>query len=69
LADPADAQIALHVAETYPGAQFYIGCAQIKTTSGGSAAPPKVALPGAYHGSDPGITVRVRETEREEMLI
>ncbi|KAJ7901986.1 glycoside hydrolase [Mycena olivaceomarginata] len=51
--------IALHVAATYPGAQFYIGCAQIKTTSGGSAAPPKVALPGAYHGSDPGITVNI----------
>ncbi|KAJ7076350.1 glycoside hydrolase [Mycena belliarum] len=51
--------IALHVASTYPGAQFYIGCAQVKITSGGSASPPKVALPGAYHGSDPGITVNI----------
>ena len=52
-------QIALHVAQSYPGAQFYIGCAQIKITSGGSASPPKVALPGAYKGSDPGITVNI----------
>ncbi|ESK94064.1 glycoside hydrolase family 61 protein [Moniliophthora roreri MCA 2997] len=50
---------ALHVASSYPGAQFYIGCAQIKITSGGSASPPKVALPGAYKGSDPGITVNI----------
>ncbi|KAJ6587065.1 glycoside hydrolase [Mycena vulgaris] len=51
--------IALHVASTYPGAQIYIGCAQVKITSGGSAVPPKVALPGAYHGTDPGITVNI----------
>ncbi|GLB34229.1 putative glycoside hydrolase family 61 [Lyophyllum shimeji] len=51
--------IALHVASTYPGAQFYIGCAQVKISSGGSANPPKVALPGAYHGSDPGITINI----------
>ncbi|KAJ7178334.1 glycosyl hydrolase family 61-domain-containing protein [Mycena crocata] len=51
--------IALHVASTYPGAQIYIGCAQIKIASGGSAAPPKVALPGAYHSTDPGITVNI----------
>ncbi|KAM5540356.1 hypothetical protein V8D89_005814 [Ganoderma adspersum] len=51
--------IALHVAQSYPGAQFYIGCAQVKITSGGSANPPKIALPGAYQGSDPGITVNI----------
>ncbi|KAG6811931.1 hypothetical protein H0H92_005160 [Tricholoma furcatifolium] len=51
--------IALHVAETYPGAQFYIGCAQVDISSGGSATPPTVALPGAYAGSDPGITVNI----------
>ncbi|KAG6818743.1 hypothetical protein H0H93_002199 [Arthromyces matolae] len=51
--------IALHVAETYPGAQFYIGCAQVAITGGGSANPPKVALPGAYAGSDPGITINI----------
>jgi len=51
--------IALHTASTYPGAQFYIGCAQINISSGGSANPPKVSLPGAYKGSDPGITVNI----------
>ncbi|KAG5651032.1 hypothetical protein H0H81_010160 [Sphagnurus paluster] len=51
--------IALHVAQSYPGAQFYIGCVQVKISSGGSASPPKVALPGAYKGSDPGITVNI----------
>ncbi|KAG6883224.1 hypothetical protein C0992_009366, partial [Termitomyces sp. T32_za158] len=51
--------IALHVAQTYPGAQFYVGCAQVSITGGGSANPPKVALPGAYQGSDPGITINI----------
>jgi cellulase len=51
--------IALHTAQTYPGAQFYIGCAQVKLTGGGSASPPKIALPGAYKGSDPGIAVNI----------
>ncbi|TDL29951.1 hypothetical protein BD410DRAFT_737143 [Rickenella mellea] len=51
--------IALHVAFTYPGAQFYIGCAQVKITSGGTANPPKVAIPGAYKPTDPGITVNI----------
>jgi len=51
--------IALHVASTYPGAQFYIGCAQVKISSGGSAVPPKIALPGAYKSTDPGITINI----------
>ncbi|KAI0723130.1 glycoside hydrolase [Earliella scabrosa] len=51
--------IALHVAQSYPGAQFYIGCAQVKITGGGNANPPKMALPGAYKGSDPGISVNI----------
>ncbi|KAF9480168.1 hypothetical protein BDN70DRAFT_905880 [Pholiota conissans] len=51
--------IALHVASTYPGAQFYIGCAQVNISGGGSASPPKISLPGAYKGSDPGITVNI----------
>ncbi|KAI0772078.1 glycoside hydrolase [Trametes elegans] len=51
--------IALHVAQSYPGAQFYIGCAQVKITGGGNANPPKIALPGAYKSSDPGITVNI----------
>ncbi|KAI0638020.1 glycosyl hydrolase family 61-domain-containing protein [Trametes polyzona] len=91
--------IALHVAQSYPGAQFvslncimrittvvnqflpavtvhwYVGyaqtrhigrqtdhitgCAQVKITGGGSANPPKIAIPGDYKSSDPGITVNI----------
>ncbi|KIJ69447.1 lytic polysaccharide monooxygenase, partial [Hydnomerulius pinastri MD-312] len=51
--------IGLHVASTYPGAQFYIGCVQINVTGGGSASPATVSFPGAYHGSDPGITINI----------
>ncbi|KAF9057523.1 glycoside hydrolase [Panaeolus papilionaceus] len=51
--------IALHVASSYPGAQFYIGCAQVKVTGGGSGNPPKIAIPGYYKASDPGITVNI----------
>ncbi|KAJ2893039.1 Polysaccharide monooxygenase Cel61a [Zalerion maritima] len=49
--------IALHSAWAYPGAQFYPGCHQLKVTGGGSTNPGSlVSFPGAYAGSDPGIT-------------
>ncbi|KAI3397523.1 hypothetical protein diail_10615 [Diaporthe ilicicola] len=49
--------IALHSAYSYPGAQFYPGCHQIKVTGGGSTTPSDlVAFPGAYKGTDAGIT-------------
>ncbi|TRM67478.1 glycoside hydrolase [Schizophyllum amplum] len=51
--------IALHVAQSYPGAQFYIGCAQVKITGGGSASPSKISIPGTYKSTDPGITVNI----------
>ncbi|KAG9121200.1 hypothetical protein FRC07_002948 [Ceratobasidium sp. 392] len=51
--------IALHGAGTYPGAQFYVECAQINVTGGGSASPPTVSFPGAYSGTDPGILVNI----------
>ncbi|KAG6907062.1 hypothetical protein DXG01_010708 [Tephrocybe rancida] len=51
--------IALHGASSYPGAQFYMECAQIQITGGGSTVPPTVSFPGAYAGSDPGITVNI----------
>jgi Auxiliary Activity family 9 (formerly GH61) len=51
--------IALHPASSYPGAQFYMECAQINVTGGGSASPSTVSFPGAYKGSDPGITINV----------
>ena len=41
--------IALHGAGSYPGAQFYMECAQINVIGGsGSKTPSTVALPGAY---------------------
>jgi hypothetical protein len=49
--------VALHSAYSYPGAQFYPGCHQLEVTGSGSASPSSlVAFPGAYKGSDPGIT-------------
>lgn len=49
--------IALHAAYEYPGAQFYPGCHQLKVSGGGSTTPSGlVGFPGAYKGSDAGIT-------------
>ncbi|KAF9526245.1 glycoside hydrolase family 61 protein [Crepidotus variabilis] len=49
-------QIALHVA----GApQWYISCAQIKITGGGSGNPSKVSIPGYVSATDPGLTVNI----------
>ncbi|KZV64996.1 lytic polysaccharide monooxygenase [Peniophora sp. CONT] len=52
--------IALHVASTFGGAQFYISCGQIDVTNGGSGTPgPKVAIPGVYTGNEPGILIDI----------
>ncbi|TCD61619.1 hypothetical protein EIP91_008163 [Steccherinum ochraceum] len=51
--------IALHAASSYPGAQLYMECGQLQVTGGGSASPATVSFPGAYKGSDPGITVNI----------
>ncbi|KAJ7062755.1 glycosyl hydrolase family 61-domain-containing protein [Mycena amicta] len=51
--------IALHAAVSYPGAQFYMECAQLTITGGGSTQPATVSFPGAYHGTDPGITTNI----------
>ncbi|KAG8736326.1 hypothetical protein FRC12_017686 [Ceratobasidium sp. 428] len=51
--------IGLHASSTYPGAQFYMSCVQINVTGGGSANPAGVSFPGAYKGSDPGITINI----------
>ncbi|KAI2641246.1 glycoside hydrolase family 61 protein [Xylaria nigripes] len=50
--------IALHSAYAYPGAQFYPGCHQLEVTGSGTTKPSSglVSFPGAYKGSDPGIT-------------
>ncbi|EKM51116.1 glycoside hydrolase family 61 protein [Phanerochaete carnosa HHB-10118-sp] len=54
--------IALHAASSYPGAQFYMECAQLQITGGGSAQPATVSFPGAYSGTDPGIKINIYET-------
>ncbi|KAG5651057.1 hypothetical protein H0H81_010039 [Sphagnurus paluster] len=48
--------IGLHVA----GApQWYISCAQIKITGGGSGNPAKVSIPGYVSANDAGLTVNI----------
>ncbi|KAH8879799.1 glycoside hydrolase family 61 protein [Thozetella sp. PMI_491] len=45
-----------------PGAppQFYISCAQVKVTGGGSGSPtPTVSIPGAFKANDPGYKANV----------
>ncbi|KAK1593805.1 family 61 glycosyl hydrolase [Colletotrichum navitas] len=53
--------IALHAAGSYPGAQFYMECAQINVVGGtGSKTPSStVSFPGAYKSSDPGVTISI----------
>ncbi|KIJ64665.1 lytic polysaccharide monooxygenase [Hydnomerulius pinastri MD-312] len=52
--------IALHVAQSYGGAQFYISCAQVNVQGGGSGTPgPLVAIPGVYTGYEPGILIDI----------
>ncbi|KAF8310078.1 glycoside hydrolase family 61 protein [Clavulina sp. PMI_390] len=59
-------QIGLHVASSYGGAQFYIGCAQVQVTGGGSGSPsPLVAIPGVYTGYEPGILISTSKAARD----
>lgn len=51
--------IALHSAGSSSGAQFYISCAQLTVTGGGSASPATVSIPGVYKASDPGILINI----------
>ena len=52
--------IGLHSAQQVGGAQFYIGCAQVKIEGKGTYEPAsKVALPGAYKATDPGIKIDI----------
>ncbi|KJA15577.1 lytic polysaccharide monooxygenase [Hypholoma sublateritium FD-334 SS-4] len=53
-------QIALHVASTFGGAQFYLSCGQINVTGGGNGTPgPLVSIPGVYTGNEPGILINI----------
>ncbi|KAL0580644.1 hypothetical protein V5O48_001374 [Marasmius crinis-equi] len=51
--------IALQAAYVYPGAQFYMSCAQLTIAAKSNAiqTPATVSFPGAYEGTDPGILV------------
>ncbi|KAI0792266.1 glycoside hydrolase family 61 protein [Abortiporus biennis] len=51
--------IALHVASTEGGAQFYMSCYQVKVGGSGSATPAIVKFPGAYSATDPGILINI----------
>jgi len=51
--------IALHVASSPGGAQFYTTCYQLSITGSGSASPSLVLLPGAYKATDPGILINI----------
>lgn len=53
-------QIALHLAQTADGAQFYLACSQVTITGGDDGTPgPLMAFPGAYKATDPGILVNL----------
>ncbi|KAF9885303.1 hypothetical protein FE257_013020 [Aspergillus nanangensis] len=48
--------IGVHNAANENGAQFFLNCAQVKVTGGGSGTPgPLVSIPGLYGAEDPGI--------------
>jgi len=51
--------IALHVASSPGGAQFYMSCYQLNIGGSGTVNPPTVAIPGAYGASDPGILINI----------
>ncbi|KAH7036458.1 glycoside hydrolase family 61 protein [Macrophomina phaseolina] len=51
--------IALHSAYSQGQAQFYMGCAQINVTGGGSQTGQTVSFPGAYSATDPGILINI----------
>lgn len=47
--------LALHSASRSGGAQFYMECAQLRLSGGGSASPQTYNIPGIYKASDPGV--------------
>lgn len=50
--------LAIHNPGSTP--QWYISCAQVKVTGGGSATPsPMVKIPGAFKATDPGYTANI----------
>ncbi|KDR77861.1 hypothetical protein GALMADRAFT_65659 [Galerina marginata CBS 339.88] len=54
--------IALHVASSVGGAQFYMSCYQLSVSGSGSAKPPTVKIPGVYNANDPGILINIYQS-------
>ena len=55
--------IALHLAQTVQGAEFYAACTQMQVGGNETGVPAQsdlVSLPGAYSDTDPGILGDVR---------
>jgi len=52
--------IALHEGQNVGGAQFYMGCVQVKIAGGsGEKLPAGVSIPGVYSAEDPGVRFNV----------
>jgi cellulase len=50
--------LALHSSQNPKGAQFYIGCAQLKVTGSGSGScGPTISIPGAYKADDDNVYI------------
>ncbi|KKY36566.1 putative endoglucanase ii [Diaporthe ampelina] len=49
--------LALHGAQTQGGAQFYIGCMQLRVTGDSASCSPSINLPGAYKATDSNIYI------------
>ncbi|EJD45118.1 glycoside hydrolase family 61 protein [Auricularia subglabra TFB-10046 SS5] len=58
-------QIGLHVVDA---PQWYISCAQIDVTGGGSASPAKVSMP-PYSATDPGLTVDIYNVPAPDYVV
>ncbi|KZV59389.1 carbohydrate-binding module family 1 protein [Peniophora sp. CONT] len=54
--------IALHVAGSVGGAQFYMSCFQVNVGGSGTAKPSGVKIPGAYSATDPGILIDIYQS-------
>lgn len=52
--------IGLHGASTKGGAQFFLGCAQLKIEGSGTSTPTDtVSIPGVYDGTEPGVLLNI----------
>lgn len=52
--------IALHAAEEYGGAQYYVGCAQLSVSGDGAGTPsPVSSIPGQYTGYEAGLIIDI----------